>query len=106
VKVILHTILGLKQVLGQRQTEVDLPEGSTIGDLLAYMKTTWGDKLSPHLFEPESGRLLPQIRVMVNGQTIQFLQGLETLLKEADEVLILPLVAGGQSSMREVASPP
>ena len=95
MKVILHTILGLKQVLGQRQTEIDLPEGSTVHDLLAYMTTTWGDKLSPHLLEPESAHLLPQVRVMVNGQTIQYLQGLETPLKDNDEVLFLPLVAGG-----------
>jgi molybdopterin converting factor small subunit len=32
---------------------------------------------------------------MVNGQTIQFLDGLGTVLKEGDEVLLLPLVGGG-----------
>jgi len=32
---------------------------------------------------------------MVNGQTISFLDGMETLLKEGDEVLILPPVSGG-----------
>ena len=32
---------------------------------------------------------------MVNGQTIQLLQGMETPLKEGDEVLILPPVSGG-----------
>jgi len=32
---------------------------------------------------------------MVNGQTINFLQGMATELKEGDEILILPLVSGG-----------
>ncbi len=95
MKVVLHTILGLKQVIGQRQTEIDLPDGSTVQDLLTYMMTTWGDRLSPHLLEPESGRLLPQVRVMVNGQTVQYLQGMGTPLKDGDEVLFLPLVSGG-----------
>jgi sulfur-carrier protein len=95
MRITLHTILGMKQVVGQRQTEIDLPDGSTVQDLLAHMLGRWGDKLSPHLLEPASGLLLPHVRVMVNGQTIQFLQGLETPLNEGDEVLFLPLVSGG-----------
>jgi molybdopterin converting factor small subunit len=32
---------------------------------------------------------------MVNGQDIAFLNRLETVLKEGDEILILPPVGGG-----------
>ena len=32
---------------------------------------------------------------VVNGQTIHFLKGMETLLKEGDEVLFLPMISGG-----------
>ena len=59
------------------------------------MREKWGDKLSTHLFDPDSGAVLPHVRIMVNGQTIHFLEGMETPLKEGDEVLILPLVSGG-----------
>jgi MoaD family protein len=95
MKITLHTILGLKQVVGQRLTEIDLPQGSTVEDFLTYMRERWGDKLSTHLFDPYSGAVLPRVRIMVNGQTIHFLEGMETPLKEGDEVLILPLVSGG-----------
>ncbi len=95
MKVTLHTILGLKQVIGQRVTEIDLPDGSAVEDFLTYMKERWGDRLSAHLFDPNSGAVLPYVRIMVNGQTIQFLEGMETPLKEGDEVLILPPVSGG-----------
>ncbi len=95
MRITLHTILGLKQVIGQRQTEIEILDGSTVEDLLSYMKATWGEKLSPQLFEPDTGHLRPQVRVMVNGQTIQFLNGTETVLKDGDEVLFLPLVSGG-----------
>jgi sulfur-carrier protein len=95
MKVILHTILGLKQAIGQRQTEIELPDGSTVDGLYSYMMRRWGDKLSPHLLDPSSGAVLPHIRIMVNGQTVQFLQGMETPLHEGDEVLFLPLVSGG-----------
>ena len=95
IKITLHTILELKQVIGQRLTEIDLPDGSTMEDFLTYMKERWGDQLSGRLFDPDSGAVLPYVRIMVNGQTIQFLEGIETPLKGGDEVLILPPVSGG-----------
>jgi molybdopterin synthase sulfur carrier subunit len=95
MKVRLHTILGLKQVFGQRLTEIDLPQGSTVEGFLTYMRERWGDRLSTHLFDPHTGAVLPYVRIMVNGQTIHYLKGVETLLNEGDEVLILPLVSGG-----------
>jgi len=95
MKVTLHTILGIKDVVGQRLTEIELPNGSTVEDFLKYLRERWGDELSVRIFHPKGVRLLPYVRVMVNGQTIEFLDGMETQLKEGDEVLILPPVSGG-----------
>jgi MoaD family protein len=95
MKITVHTILGLRQALGQKKTEIDLPEGSALKDLFSLMKEKWGEKLFKHLYDPASGEVLAHLRIMVNGQTIQFLQGMETPLKEDDEVLILPLISGG-----------
>ena len=95
MKVTLHTILGIKDVVGQRLTEIELPSGSTVGDFLTYIKERWGDELSTRLFHPDSVEVLPYVRIMVNGQTIEFLEGMETHLKDGDEVLILPPVSGG-----------
>ena len=95
MKITLHTILGLKEVIGQRLTEVEVPRGSTVADLLTTMRERWGDRLTARLFKPESGAVLPYVRIMVNGQTIELLKGMETPLKEGDEVLILPPVSGG-----------
>lgn len=95
MKVTLHTILGLKEVIGQRLTEIELPGGSTVYDFLTYLRERWGDEFSTRLFNPESGTVLPYVQIMVNGQSINFLKGMETPLKEGDEVLILPPVSGG-----------
>jgi molybdopterin synthase sulfur carrier subunit len=95
IKVKIYTILTLKQILGQREFEVSIQEGSTVKDLLSWMIQTWGDKLSPHLFQPESDRVLPHIRLLVNGRDIQFLNGMETTLHDGDEFSILPILTGG-----------
>lgn len=95
MKITLHTIFGIKEVIGQRLTEIELPHESTVEGFLTYMRKRWGDELSNRLFDPESGAVLPHVRIMVNGQTIDFLEGMETSLKEGDEVLILPPASGG-----------
>jgi len=95
MKITLHTILGIKEIVGQRLTEVNLPQGATVQDFLTYVRERWGDKLSARLFDPDSGVVLPYVRIMVNGQTIDYLEGVETPLKEGDEILILPPVSGG-----------
>jgi molybdopterin synthase sulfur carrier subunit len=95
IKVKVSTILSLKKILGQREFEVSLPPESTVKDLISWMVKTWGDKLSLHLFSPGSDQILPHIRLMVNGRSIEFLNGMETMLRDGDEFLMLPLVAGG-----------
>jgi len=95
IKVKIYTILALKKIIGQREFEVSIPPGSTVRDLLSWMVNKWGDKLSPHLFKPGTDSLLPQIRLMVNGRSIEFLKGMDTVLQDGDEFLMLPIVAGG-----------
>ena len=43
----------------------------------------------------ETGELRRFVNVYVNGEDVRFAQGMETPLKEGDEVSIVPAVAGG-----------
>jgi len=95
MRIRIHSVLGIKQAIGQKITEIELPGGSTVEDFIAYVTEKWGDKLSSQLLDPDSGAVLPYVRIMINGQTIQYLQGVKTLLKEGDEVLLLPPASGG-----------
>ncbi len=95
MRVKIYTILALKKVIGQREFEVSLAPGSTVKDLISWMVNKWGDQLSPHLFKPGCDTLLSHIRLMVNGHSIEFLKGMETVLQDGDEFLMLPLVSGG-----------
>jgi sulfur-carrier protein len=95
MRIKIHSVLGIKQAIGQKMAEIELPGGSTVEDFIAYVTERWGDKLSSQLLDPDSGAVLPYVRIMINGQTIQYLQGVKTLLKEGDEVLLLPPASGG-----------
>ncbi len=70
------------------------PQGRRI-KIQGNMVDTYGDELASHLFQPKSTTLLSYLRLMVNGRDIAFLDGMNTLLKEGDEILILPPVSGG-----------
>jgi molybdopterin synthase sulfur carrier subunit len=95
IKIKIYTILELKKILGQRELEVTIPNGSTVKDLLSWMMNKWGDKLTPHLYKSVNDSIFPHIRLMVNGRSIEFLNGIDTILQDGDEFSMLPLVAGG-----------
>jgi molybdopterin synthase sulfur carrier subunit len=95
IKIKIHIILELKKIIGQREIEVTIPEESTVESLLSWMAKTYGEKLSSNLFVAGSLNPLPHIALMVNGRSIRFLNGIETVLHNGDEILILPPVAGG-----------
>ena len=50
--------------------------------------------IKERLFNDE-GALHRFVNIYVNGEDVRFLSGLETPLKEGDEVSIVPAVAGG-----------
>jgi len=95
IKIKVYTIMELKKICGQREFELSIPQGSTVKDLLSLMIAKWGDQLSTCLYQPGSDSILPHIRLMVNGRAIEFLKGMETILRDGDEFQMLPLVAGG-----------
>jgi molybdopterin synthase sulfur carrier subunit len=90
-----RTILTLKTIMGSGEIELPVADGSTLGQLIVTLVNRYGDDLASHLYEPNSKNLRSYIRLMVNGRDIAFLNGMETVLRNADEVLILPPVSGG-----------
>lgn len=95
MKVTIHSILGLREVIGDRRVDMDIPEGSTVAGLLSYMIKTWEDRLKPYLVEEKGGHIHPYIRIMVNGRQIKNDEMESIRLKEGDEILFIPFAAGG-----------
>ena len=95
ISITIRTIIGLKKILGREVIEFPLPEGTTVKALLALMVDQWGARLAAFFSDAEDDGPLPKIRILVNGKDIGFLNGMETELRDGDEVLMLPLVGGG-----------
>ena len=95
ITVKVRTILTIAKILGQGEVELSVPERSTLRELIATLVNRCGDDLASSLLEPKTQSVFPHIRLMVNGRDITFLNKMETVLQNGDEVLILPPVSGG-----------
>ena len=91
----LKTILNFKNIIGKGEIVFPVEEGTMLEETLEKLVETYGRELESNLFNPDDRSLLQHVRLMVNGRDIVFLNGLQTILKEGDEILILPPVAGG-----------
>ena len=67
-------------------------EGSTVGEVLDALYARYGELRSRIA---EDGGLRRFVNVYVAGEDIRFLDGLDTSVRDGDEVTILPAVAGG-----------
>lgn len=81
-----------RDILGG-MTEVELPEGATVFELLKKLSSRSTD-LQDQIFDA-SGKIRDDVNVMVNGRHFESLNGSETLLAEGDEVALFPAVVGG-----------
>ena len=50
--------------------------------------------LKPHLFN-DSGDLRPFVNLFVGEHNIKDLQGVDTLIKDGDRIMLIPSIAGG-----------
>jgi MoaD family protein len=52
-------------------------------------------KLKRTLIDPELENPNPNVLILVNGKEISVLNGLETMVKDEDEVVFVPILHGG-----------
>lgn len=75
-------------------------EGKTVGQLLDYLESHHPGLKARVV--TEEGKLHPFINVYLNDEDIRFLGELETPLSDGDVISILPAIAGGETSHREL----
>ncbi|HEX5827559.1 MAG TPA: ubiquitin-like small modifier protein 1 [Candidatus Limnocylindrales bacterium] len=75
---------------GAREIEA---AGATIGEVLATLVGSY-PALKDQLFA-DDGELNRFVNVYVNGQDVRYLDGTATPVADADEVRLLPAMAGG-----------
>ena len=88
VRVTVKLLGVLHEATGWFKREIDV-EGDRVRDLLEKL---WRDypRLREYMEDPEE-----DATILVNGRDIEFLDGLDTRLKDGDTVAIIPPAGGG-----------
>ena len=84
----------LRQIVGQKTVEIDVPEGATVGLLIDEILHQY-PQLRNELLD-EQGRLYGHVHVLVNGRDSQFLDNaLDTVIEPGDSISVFPAIGGG-----------
>lgn len=84
----------VRALTGESGSTLELPERSSVRDLLIIVAARYGDELREYLFTDE-GELHSHVVVILNGRGVGVLEGLDTALDDGDRVAILPSIGGG-----------
>jgi molybdopterin synthase sulfur carrier subunit len=84
----------LRHVSRVRELALDCKERFSIGELVNEL-TNEMPELKRSLIDQQLEDPRPNALILVNGREISVLNGLETKLKDGDEIVFVPVVHGG-----------
>jgi molybdopterin synthase sulfur carrier subunit len=83
----------LRQLVGAKEVEVDVEGGDTVRNVLEKLTVAY-PALGERVLD-EDGNVQSSIHVLVNGRSINFLDGLNTAIEHDDRLALFPAVGGG-----------
>jgi molybdopterin synthase sulfur carrier subunit len=86
----------VRNVIGSnREEEVEISEEASIADLLVVLSEKYGEPFKRAIYEKSGADVKANYIITVNGYLLNQLNGVETRLKNGDNITILPIVSGG-----------
>ena len=86
----------IKNMLGnRREEEIEVDEDASIRELLTVLSEKHGKSFKEALYEAGGKDIKSNFIATVNGYLLNQLNGLETKLKNGDQVVLMPIVSGG-----------
>jgi len=95
MKVKVHYLGYIKNMLEKKDEELDIREGASLSELLGKLAGLYGQPFRKEVFEPGLKDLKIGFVVTVNGTLMGQLNGVQTRLKEGDNIILMSLMSGG-----------
>jgi molybdopterin synthase sulfur carrier subunit len=97
LKVEVRLFANLRELAKTKVAMEEVESGTTVGDFLQKICEKLGAKFRMAVLN-ERGQPNENIKILLNGHNIVFLQGMATKLKDGDVIAIFPPVGGGRMS--------
>jgi len=96
MNITLRSVMDIAVVLGAKEQTVEVTADMTVRELLTHLCARYGPRLAALLLQSEHPmELAPNVKVYVNGRGAVFLSGLDTVIHDGDDILLMPQVSGG-----------
>ena len=95
MRVKVHYLGYIKNMLGQKEEEFELEKGASLSQLLSRLAGIHGEPFKKEVFEPGLKDVKMGFVVTVNGVLMGQLDGVETKLNEGDNIILMSLMSGG-----------
>ncbi len=94
IKVVVKFFTTLREIVGKKEELLEFSKPITVDAMLKQLSKRYGKDFDDYMFD-ELGDVRGHLQVLINGRSVSTMQGLNTQLKDADQMAILPPVGGG-----------
>jgi MoaD family protein len=95
MQVKVHYISLVKSYTNKSQDEIALTDNATVGQLLDQIANNYGKQFIQEVYDPNKKEMKSTFVTMVNGVLMDQLQGINTPLKNGDNIILMSLMTGG-----------
>ena len=95
MKIKIHYLGLVKTYTNKSQDEIELKDGASLSELLNKLAAEFGKQFTQEIYESGAKDVKTMFTVMVNGIVMGQLNGVDTKLKDGDNVILMPLMTGG-----------
>jgi MoaD family protein len=85
----------VKSFTNKSQDEITLRDDTTLAHLLDQVANIYGKQFKTEVYDPTKKEMKTHFVAMVNGVLMDQLKGVNTPLKDGDNVILMSLVTGG-----------
>ena len=95
MRVNVHYISLVKSYTNKSKEEITLNDDATIEDLLNQIAQTYGKQFNEEVYDPAKKEMRSTFVAMVNGVLMDQIKGINSPLKDGDNIILMSLMTGG-----------
>ena len=94
MEITVRSVHAIAKIMSGRKIMIELAEPSLLNDLLHELTRVYGQDFYDSVCD-ENGYPMDRVAILVNGTSAAVLGGANVVLRNGDDVLILPIISGG-----------